>query len=262
MYQEEKTVIREILINSNRCADADFVIGAIEKAGGYQSIVDDEALWRDFGDMLDPLVGQRIIDVRNALRERGWADDGSRPMMGGPLEVKFGADESYRLTYKLKRTVTNAIACSFEVSGVPGFFMSDVWTRPAADLAEKIHLGVLSYRQQQSAKVSAAGNMSSRFVEAYARWQDNPDSPSFFDWAKEQSLLGDGDGQFLCFTNWSLRPDPEKSILDYALIDFEDGSLAIRRNHVRDSAWLVATPAAGEREREAESQPATERQSG
>ena len=84
--------------------------------------------------------------------------------------------------------------------------------------------------------------MAESFVAAYERWLEVQDSPQFFDWARDQELIGDDDGQFLCFTNWNLRPDPEKTILNYAIIDFEDGSVAFRRNHEIDSKWLCATP--------------------
>lgn len=137
MPDDERAVIREILTNSNRDGDTGHVLEAIESAGGYSAIVEDEAKWREYDDLIDPLVSQRIVDVRNALRETGWDDDGSQPMRSGPLKIG-----DYELDYVFKRTATNNINAAFVIKGVPGFFMSDRFALPATEMARKINLGL------------------------------------------------------------------------------------------------------------------------
>lgn len=154
MPDEERAVLVEILSNSNRGGDVERVIGAIESAGGYSAIVEDESKWSEYEDLIDPLVSQRIVDVRNALREFGWDDDGSRPMRSGPLKIG-----SHELGYVFKQTATNTINAAFVIKGVPGFFMSDRFALPAMEMARKINLGLPHNLDLQSPEVSnsAAG---------------------------------------------------------------------------------------------------------
>ena len=171
-FEDEKPVILEILTNSGRGGDYDHVAAAIEKAGGYSAIVGNDALWASFGDLLDPMVSQRVVDIRNALRELGWDDDGSRPMHGGPLKFDpANPDSEYTLDYEVKSTKTNAIVCSYKVKGVTGFFMSDRWTRPAAEMAKLIHGAVLQHQQkhQHQHRVASAEKRFNTHVYAVVR---------------------------------------------------------------------------------------------
>lgn len=92
--------------------------------------------------------------------------------------------------------------------------------------------------------------MADNFVAAYSNWADMPiddklpplPASNFFDWARDQDLIGDDAGKFLCTVNWQVMPNHEESILCYSIIDFEDGSLAIRRDHEFDTAWMTTTP--------------------
>jgi hypothetical protein len=98
--------------------------------------------------------------------------------------------------------------------------------------------------------------MAQCFVGAYQDWSDDwaacnpqelPNEDSRFDfsvWAQEQGFIGDGAGQFGMISNWEIRPDPERFVLNYALMDFSDGSMAVRRNHGNHgepASWLVAS---------------------
>ena len=83
-------------------------------------------------------------------------------------------------------------------------------------------------------------SMADTFVAAYKAWADSHSQAGFFDWSGSFGLIGDGPNQFLCLCNWDIRPCPDKSILNYAVIDFEDGSIAVRRNHQPDANWLTA----------------------
>lgn len=86
--------------------------------------------------------------------------------------------------------------------------------------------------------------MAERFVELYQEWVDLDLDPnvrdlSFDGWLSAKGLIGE-DLNFLQM--WSLRPDPEKYIMDYAVIDFDDGSIAVRRNHdglAPGEGWMI-----------------------
>lgn len=88
-------------------------------------------------------------------------------------------------------------------------------------------------------------SMAEKFVAAYSAWEDSGAKQDFKDWVVGHRLIGE-DLSFLSM--WNMRPDPEHSRLDYALMDFDDGSLAVRRNHddrypdASHRRWLVAAP--------------------
>lgn len=93
--------------------------------------------------------------------------------------------------------------------------------------------------------------MADVFIDAYEAWSEAFDRhrhtgetaefPSFSDWAHAKGLHGDDEGQFLGMSNWSMKVSPEYTV-DYAVIDFQDGSVALRRNHERDGLWLALGP--------------------
>lgn len=115
----------------------------------------------------------------------------------------------------------------------------------AAIAAAKKTLGdpVGESERTQPAAPKAAPSMAERFVAAYDAWEwdRNANEDSFAEWAHKRGLIAADRLAFI--QNWSMRPDPKNSILDYAVIDFEDGSMAVRRNHERDGVevapWLV-----------------------
>lgn len=101
---------------------------------------------------------------------------------------------------------------------------------------------------EASSSGSAVGepvSMAEKFVAAYSAWEESGVQQDFKDWVVGHRLIGE-DLSFLSM--WNLRPDPERSRFDYALMDFEDGSIAVRRNHDDDPPfalhrrWLVAGP--------------------
>lgn len=106
---------------------------------GYAQVMADEALQLKWQDRLDAFFHGRIVDVRNALRELGWNDDGSKPMQSGPL--KKGNHELYPL-FKHVGAGRNVVGINYEITGVTGFFMSDSLTLTAKELAERINMGI------------------------------------------------------------------------------------------------------------------------
>jgi len=85
------------------------------------------------------------------------------------------------------------------------------------------------------------------FVQAWGEWDEGPrERVDFSDWCRSRNLSGSDDGQFSYVANWSMQPEPARLILDYALMDFSDGSIAVRRNHEegqwgRPGGWLVGS---------------------
>ena len=90
-------------------------------------------------DQLDHFFSERYVAIRNALRVLGWADDGSRPMMSGPL--KKG---EYELVPKIQSVGPgrNVVGINYEIKGVPGYFMSDTLAHTPEQMAERINMGL------------------------------------------------------------------------------------------------------------------------
>ncbi len=96
----------------------------------------------------------------------------------------------------------------------------------------------------------AALTQAELFLAAWAEWDEEPRREiGFSDWCRARDLAGCGDGQFAYTANWHLRPDPQRLILDYAVMDFEDGSMAVRRNHTHHEGpaesrgeWMATAP--------------------
>lgn len=106
---------------------------------GYAQVMADESMQLKWQDRLDAFFQGRIVDVRNALRELGWSDDGSKPMQSGPL--KKGGHELSPL-FKHVGAGRNIVGINYEITGVTGFFMSDSLTLTAKELAERINMGI------------------------------------------------------------------------------------------------------------------------
>jgi hypothetical protein len=105
---------------------------------------------------------------------------------------------------------------------------------------------------------AARRSMAERFINAYDDWENvevfgkAPNvGTDFADWVYEQGYIGDGPGQFGMISNWELKPDSDegrRTILNYGLMDFADGSMTVRRNFNLDGGaerytWLVAVGA-------------------
>lgn len=90
-------------------------------------------------DQLDHFFNERYIAIRNALRVLGWADDGSKQMMSGPL--KKG---EYELIPKIQSVGAgrNVVNIAYEIKGVPGFFMSDTLANTPEQMANRINSGI------------------------------------------------------------------------------------------------------------------------
>lgn len=88
-------------------------------------------------DALDSFWQGRLVDIRNALRALGW---------DGP---KFGtlSKEGHALKMNVQQVGAgrNVVGATWEIEGVPGFFMSDSLTRSAAEMAANIDLGLTSF---------------------------------------------------------------------------------------------------------------------
>lgn len=98
---------------------------------------EDALLWHQ--DQLDSFFGSRYVAIRNELRKLGWNDDGSQQMGSGPL--KKG---EFTLDPQIKHIGAgrNVVGINYQITGVPGFFMSDDLSRSVAEMAGGINLGV------------------------------------------------------------------------------------------------------------------------
>lgn len=110
-------------------------IAGIRDDGGYAAVVADEKLALKWQDVLDSAWQQRLVDVRNALRELGWRDTEERGVI---------AKNGHKLVTVLKQVGAgaNIVGAHYEIEGVPGFFMSDVLDRQAAEIADRINMGL------------------------------------------------------------------------------------------------------------------------
>lgn len=104
------------------------------------------------------------------------------------------------------------------------------------------------------AATKPARSMAENFIAAWDRWdkvnwdqEPRHSAPIFTEWANEQGLIGDDaeEGQFLYMGVWGLMPNPDKNVLAYDVMDFEDGSIAFRRSYENEygKEWFVGRPA-------------------
>lgn len=109
---------------------------------GYGKVMADESLQLKYQDQLDSFLQQRIVDVRNALRGFGWSADDN-----GIL-----SKEGHTLLQKYKQigAGANVVGVSWEISDVPGFFMSNNLGKSPEDTAKGIDLGLVSYLSQNA----------------------------------------------------------------------------------------------------------------
>lgn len=93
----------------------------------------DEAL-AEHQDQLDAFFQERVVAVRNALRDLGW-----KGMAGESLKK-----DAYVLkpAFKQAGAGRNIVGMHYEIAGVPGFFMSDDLTLSPEELAKRIDLGL------------------------------------------------------------------------------------------------------------------------
>ncbi|SUD59819.1 Uncharacterised protein [Ectopseudomonas oleovorans] len=103
-------------------------------ADDYAKVLADESLQLAHQDRLDSFFQERIIGVRNALRDLGWSGE------------RFGDLSKNGVTLKmhLKQVGAgkNLVGANYSLAGVPGFFMSDSLTRTPQELAQHIDMGL------------------------------------------------------------------------------------------------------------------------
>ena len=95
--------------------------------------------------------------------------------------------------------------------------------------------------------VRTTPTMADVFVAAFAKWEELPpgEEPSFAEYVRKRDLLGDGKNEFCGYSHYDLRACIDAPALRYDLIDFEDGSFAIRRCDPMaklGATWLIARP--------------------
>lgn len=107
---------------------------------GYDAVLaagEEALLWHQ--DRLDSFFGGRLVAIRNALRELGWADDGSRPMQSGPLKKgKYTLEP----LFKYVGPGRNVVGISYRITGVPGFYAGDILSMTPAEMAARIDKAV------------------------------------------------------------------------------------------------------------------------
>ncbi len=107
---------------------------------GYDAVLaagEEALLWHQ--DKLDSFFGGRLVAIRNALRELGWADDGSRPMQSGPLKKGKYVLEPL---FKHVGPGRNVVGISYRITGVPGFYAGDILSMTPAEMAARIDKAV------------------------------------------------------------------------------------------------------------------------
>ena len=76
--------------------------------------------------------------------------------------------------------------------------------------------------------IQRTATMAERWVKAYREWSES-DTEERFSPPEDVFYLA----------AWKTKVD--RSSLSYSIMDFEDGSMAIRRDHeMMDTAWMVA----------------------
>jgi hypothetical protein len=135
--------LKEALAWKETLADTgygDELVQRIIAAGGYAAILEDPAKQRDFSDQLDSIVPARMINVRNALRELGWAHQEGRD----PWTDLYRGD--YRFM-TLARSVSNQSwnVASYSITVYPKGsreavfkLAADLIREPARELARRI----------------------------------------------------------------------------------------------------------------------------
>lgn len=89
--------------------------------------------------------------------------------------------------------------------------------------------------------------MARKFVMYYVQWSEDDaayaERIGFHDWLNKYDLVGSEDHQvaFIGFYNCA-PPSADKVICRYSIMDFDDGSIAINREHERGDGygWMVA----------------------
>lgn len=110
---------------------------------GYASVLADSALQLDWQDKLDSFFGERIVDVRNALREAGWEGENRAPVLTrDDMQIEFaalhvGAGRNV-VGGSWKLLSTNNIKLSLNSRTIAQ--LSDNLTGTAAELADRIDL--------------------------------------------------------------------------------------------------------------------------
>lgn len=117
------------------------------KPTNYAAVMADEAMQLKYQDNLDSFFQERIVDVRNALRGLGWEGD-----QGGILRK-----EGHTLLQKYKQVGAgaNVVGMHYEISDVPGFFMSETLERTPEEMAKAIDSGLTSFLAQRAGQGEA-----------------------------------------------------------------------------------------------------------
>lgn len=107
------------------------VIAAMTDAGGYPAIMADEKLQLEWQDVLDSAFAERIIAVRNALRELGWTGKGESLQ-------KTSAGFFYNIVHKTKNVGAgaNVVGVTWDCD-TSGAIVDDL-TQLAAGMAARI----------------------------------------------------------------------------------------------------------------------------
>jgi hypothetical protein len=158
----------------------------IHRVGGYGTILLNERVQLELQDLLDSLLEQRLVNVRNALRELGWAGEAYKPLCR-----ELGA-RTWRLAHSEKkvgsgRNVVSLEYALFEASATRGEALlrfSDPMRVPAKALAAVCEEAL---QEQLRAMRSPAGDLHS---DAPARLGHDSENPSFAD--NEDSPLPSG----------------------------------------------------------------------
>lgn len=94
-----------------------------------------------YQDMLDSLFGERLIEMRNALRELGWDDDRSRPMRHGPLSLnKHLLDVEFDCSYGSRNILGMTISVMTGQSDSELTSFRDDLTLSPKEMANKVHI--------------------------------------------------------------------------------------------------------------------------
>lgn len=101
---------------------------------GYAKVLADEALQLEYQDQLDAFFQERAVLVLSALRKRGWEGKVEGALSKGGHELV--------MNFKHVGAGKNVVGMSYEIKGVPGFFMGETLVNDHVLMAERIDLGL------------------------------------------------------------------------------------------------------------------------
>lgn len=142
----------------NRAAFGETALASIVKRGGYKAVLADPRAQQELADVLDSLISQRIIDVRNQLRDLGWHYELGSTTMHPPL-IKGSLKFKSQGTSVVGAPWNNAgWVAAVQRQGEKGYLVhhQDLLEEPAAELAARIDQEAAPHRTEADVEADLA----------------------------------------------------------------------------------------------------------